>query len=113
MQLHLIITNLKNIRENGFERISQIEINRVEVDELVPLYDDFGNFIWNRLIDLQNQKYNVGKPTILRRHSPTFYNHHAHIPKRQLIFSVNLVIYAFAISSLINYVQRLNYKVIL
>jgi len=58
MQLHLIITNLKNIRENGFERISQIEINRVEVDELVPLYDNFGDFIWNRLIDLQNQKYN-------------------------------------------------------
>lgn len=58
MQLHLIITNLKNIRENGVERTSQIEINRVEVDEQIPLYENFGDFIWTYLKDLQNQKYN-------------------------------------------------------
>ncbi|WP_354630975.1 hypothetical protein [Levilactobacillus brevis] len=57
MQLHLIITNLKNTRENGFERTSRIEINRIEIDEQVPLYEDFGDFIWTYLKDLQNKKY--------------------------------------------------------
>lgn len=58
MELHLVITNLKNIRENRFERTSQIKINRIEIDEQVSLYEDFGDFIWTYLKDLQNQKYN-------------------------------------------------------